>query len=277
MSDAQVFNVHPIGLSDSDKRMLQRVLRVSSGSVRNYVLTDNEEPQSNDLYLVNGDSDVAIAHWCKRYIDADKRPTVPTVFAGKRKVKGQGVYNIGLPFVASQVINTLNTMTIKEMNFIPELTIGQEADESDLSQSFLEDLANTESDSTSRYTALVVDDSLAVRKQLEIELKLLGVQVVLVENGEQAMEMSRNNDYDIVFLDVVMPGIDGYKVCKYLKKYHRSKNTPVIMLTGKSSPFDKVKGSLSGCDSYLTKPLEHEEFQDVARKYLSDVRTQQRM
>lgn len=277
MSEAQVFNVHPIGLSDDDRKSLQRVLRVSSGSVRNYVLAESEEPQSNDLYLVNGDSDVAIAHWCKRYIDADKRPTVPTVFAGKRKVKGQGVYNIGLPFVASQVINTLNTMTIKEMNFIPELTIGQEADESSLSQSFLEDLANTESDINSRYTALVVDDSLAVRKQLEIELKLLGVQVVLAENGEQAMEMSRNNDYDIVFLDVVMPGIDGYKVCKYLKKYHRSKNTPVIMLTGKSSPFDKVKGSLSGCDSYLTKPLEHEEFQGVARKYLSDVRTQQRM
>ncbi len=277
MSEAQIFNVHTIGLSDEDKCMLQRVLRVSSGSVRNFILAEGEEPKSNDLYLVNGDSDVAIAHWCKKYIDAEKKPLVPTVFAGKRKVKGSGIYNIGKPFNASQVISTLNTMTVKEMNFIPELTIGAELKEDNLSESFLEQIVDQEAASGSRYTALVVDDSSAVRKQLEIELKLLGVAVVLAENGEKAMELCRNFDYDIVFLDVVMPGVDGYKVCKFLKKYHRSKSTPVILLTGKSSPFDKVKGSLSGCDSYLTKPLEHENFQHIARKYLSEVRTQQRM
>ncbi len=277
MSEAQVFNVHAVGLSDDDKKMLQRVLRVSSGSVRNYVLVDEEEPIANDMYMVNADSDVAIAHWCKRYLDADKKPRVPTVFAGKRKVKGERVYNISRPFVASQVLSTLDTMTVKEMNFIPELTIGSDIDESNLSQSFLEEIVDSDNHGQGVFTALVVDDSQPVRKQLEIELKLLGAHVELSENGEQAIELCRNNEYDIIFLDVVMPGIDGYKVCKYLKKYHRSKSTPVIMLTGKSSPFDKVKGSLSGCDSYLTKPLEHEEFQTVARKYLPEVSNQQRM
>ena len=115
---------------------------------------------------------------------------------------------------------------------------------------------------------MVVDDSQPVRKQLEIELKMLGAKVELAESGEQALELSRNQSYDIIFLDVMMPGIDGYKVCKVLKKDARSKNTPIIMLTGKSSPFDKVKGTLSGCDTYLTKPLQHEEFQNVTRKYL---------
>ncbi|MBI3187582.1 MAG: response regulator [Gammaproteobacteria bacterium] len=115
---------------------------------------------------------------------------------------------------------------------------------------------------------MVVDDSQPVRKQLEIELKMLGVKVELAENGEQALALSRDGKYDIIFLDVVMPGIDGYKVCKTLKKATRYKNTPVIMLTGKSSPFDKVKGTLSGCDTYLTKPLQHEDFQSVARKYI---------
>ncbi len=116
--------------------------------------------------------------------------------------------------------------------------------------------------------AMVVDDSQPVRKQLEIQLKMLGVSVELAENGEQAIELSKANQYDIIFLDVVMPGIDGYKVCKHLKQNVRSKETPVVMLTGKSSPFDKVKGTLSGCDTYLTKPLQHEEFQSIARKYL---------
>ena len=111
-----------------------------------------------------------------------------------------------------------------------------------------------------------------VRKQLEIELKLLGAKVQLSESGEQAIELCRENKYDIIFLDVVMPGIDGYEVCKYLKNNHHSKNTPVIMLTGKSSPISKVMGSLSGCDSYLTKPLEREQFQHVAGKYLTSIK-----
>lgn len=277
MSEPQVFNVHPIGLSDNDKNMLQRVLRVSSGSVRNYVLAEDESPRSNDLYLVNGDSDVAIAHWCKRYLDADKKPTVPTVFAGKRKVQGKSIYNVNLPFIATQVIQTLNTMTVKEMNFIPELTIGSEYDEANLSHNFLESIVESTVDGDGKFKALVVDDSQPVRKQLEIELKLLGAKVELSENGERAIELCKVNEYDIIFLDVVMPGIDGYKVCKYLKKNELTKRTPVIMLTGKSSPFDKVKGSLSGCDSYLTKPLERAEFQAIARKYMPDTINQARM
>ena len=108
-------------------------------------------------------------------------------------------------------------------------------------------------------------------QKLEIELKMLGAKVELAESGERALELSRDRSYDIIFLDVMMPGIDGYKVCKHLKKDVRSKNTPIVMLTGKSSPFDKVKGTLSGCDTYLTKPLQHEEFQNITKKYLPAV------
>lgn len=271
MSETQEFTVYPIGITDEDKKMLKRVLRVSSGSVRNYVLTDDDDPCYGKIYLVSSDNNDAVSYWCKRFLNSEKKPDVPTVFAGKRRVKGEGLYNLSLPFIASQVINTLDIMTVQEMNFIPELTIGEAQDESSLSHSFLEKIANSRSNQQKEFTALVVDDSQPVRKQLEIELKMLGAEVELSENGEQAIELCRNNEYDIIFLDVVMPGIDGYKVCKYLKKYHRSKNTPVIMLTGKSSPFDKVKGSLSGCDSYLTKPLEHEQFQFVARKYIPEI------
>ncbi len=277
MSESHLFYVYPIGLSDEDKRMLQRVLRVSSGSIRNYVLADLETPQKNSMCMVNGDSDVAIAKWCKRFLDVDKKPRLPTVFAGKRRVKGANIYNVSKPFIASQVIKTLNTMTINEMNFIPELTIGSEIDESDLSQEFIENVVAQGDESYAEYKALIVDDSSAVRKQIEIELKLLGVEVKSAVSGEEAIAVCRDNDFDIIFLDVVMPGIDGYKVCKHLKKYHRTKNTPVVMLTGKTSPFDKVKGSLSGCDSYLTKPLEHEGFQEIARKYLTEVVSEQRM
>ena len=115
---------------------------------------------------------------------------------------------------------------------------------------------------------LVVDDSLPVRQALEMKLTMMDYQVQLATNGEQAIQLIDQNNYDSVFLDVVMPGVDGYEVCKHIKRDKKTKHIPVIMLTGKSSPFDKVKGKLAGCDTYLTKPVEHEEFQKVVSGYL---------
>ncbi|MCW9015177.1 MAG: response regulator [Gammaproteobacteria bacterium] len=270
MSKAHEFGVYLIGISDSDKHSLQRMLRLrgNTGIARNYVITEDSSADPNKIYVVNSDSDESISYWCKRFLGSDKLPKVATVFAGKRRIKADKVYHVTLPFVAPQVLSVFDTITVKEMNFIPELTIGAAADEMDLSQTFLEEIAESKFASDFRFTAMVVDDSQPVRKQLEIELKLLGAKVELAENGEQALALSRDRCYDIIFLDVVMPGMDGYKVCKVLKKDFNSKNTPVVMLTGKSSPFDKVKGTLSGCDTYLTKPLQHEEFQSITKKYI---------
>jgi len=195
-------------------------------------------------------------------------PDLATVFMGRRKVKGNHIYNLNLPIKATQILATLDTMTVREMNFIPELTIGASSDESSLSNSFLENVAEHASQRSSLYSALVVDDSAAVRKQLEIELKLLNIKVELAENGDQAISLCHTNQYGIIYLDVVMPGMDGYKVCKNLKKFNLSKSASIVMLTGKSSPFDKVRGSLSGCNNYLTKPLKHEEFQKTTQEYL---------
>lgn len=272
MGNVQEFKIYPIGIPDEDKMKLQRVFRLSSGSVRQYVLTDDMESSSNKLILVNSDDRESVAYWCKYFLSANKKPEVPTVFVGRRKVKGDHIYNLRLPFVATQVLSVLDTMTVKELNYIPELKVGDVPDETGLSQSMLESMVDSELTGQQLFTALVVDDSQPVRKQLEIELKILGARVQLSESGEQAIELCRDNKYDIIFLDVVMPGIDGYEVCKHLKKSNYSKNTPVIMLTGKSSPISKVKGSLSGCDSYLTKPLEREQFQHVAGKYLATIK-----
>jgi twitching motility two-component system response regulator PilG len=117
-------------------------------------------------------------------------------------------------------------------------------------------------------TALVVDDSSTVRKQIELELKLFGIEVDAVESGEQAFESLAQKSYDLIFLDVVLPGIDGYQICKNIKKDKARKKTPVIMLTSKSSPFDRIKGALAGCDTYLTKPVKQSSFEKVVKKYL---------
>lgn len=116
--------------------------------------------------------------------------------------------------------------------------------------------------------ALVVDDSPTVRKHIELGLAPFGLKVHFAETGEEALDQLAVTSFDIVFLDVVLPGIDGYAVCKAIKKDKRMKETPVIMLTGKSSTFDRIKGSLAGCDTYLTKPVEYQVFQDVVKKYI---------
>ena len=279
MSNIREFKIHLIGIAETDKSVLMRVLKLrhSPTSVRNYIITDDPGPEENKLYIVNSDDDNALTYWSERFLGDDRQPKVPTIFAGQRKIKCDNTYSISLPFRATTALNTLDMVTVRELDYIPELNISKstKADSNDnqgeignLSASFLEEIANTKNDANNDIKAMVVDDSQPVRKQLEIQLKMLGVSVELAENGEQAIELSKGNEYDIIFLDVVMPGIDGYKVCKFLKQNDRSKSTPVIMLTGKSSPFDKVKGSLSGCDTYLTKPLQHEEFQSIARKYL---------
>jgi len=267
MNDAQEFLIYMMDVSQKDIEMVQRVLSVTGGSKRKYRLTDNDEPAKNKIYMVNSDDDESIKKWSRRYLGDNNKPTVSTVFVGKRIVKGDHLYNICRPIKATQMISTLDTITINEMNFIPELTIGSVADGTGLSNETLEQIISLKEDDN-QFNALVVDDSQPVRKQMELELKMLGAKTYMAESGEQAIELSRLYDFDIIFLDVVMPGIDGYKVCKILKKDVKSKKIPIVMLTGKTSPFDKVKGTLSGCDTYLTKPLEHEEFQNIAKKYI---------
>jgi twitching motility two-component system response regulator PilG len=123
-------------------------------------------------------------------------------------------------------------------------------------------------DSELRYRALVVDDSLAVRKQIGIALEQSEIRPEYANCGEVALELLGKNSYDIIFLDVVMPGIDGYSVCRSIKRNRATRHIPVIMLTGKSSPFDKVKGKLSGCNTYLTKPVARKAFEDTLKAYL---------
>lgn len=123
--------------------------------------------------------------------------------------------------------------------------------------------------------ALVVGDSLPIRKQLELELGEAGIVADFAETGEQALELAADTDYDLVFLDIMIPGIDGYEVCKTLRQAPENKKTPIIMLSEKTSPLDEVQGVLAGASTYLTKPVSHEEIQDVIRrvvKWLNDFR-----
>ncbi len=123
------------------------------------------------------------------------------------------------------------------------------------------------------YIALVVDDSAAIRKQLELELRDARIEADFAETGEEALAKIETKRYDLVFLDIIMPGINGYDVCKNMRKRADMKKTPIIMLSGKTSPLDEVQGVLAGASTYLTKPVKSEQFQQTLKrvsKWLAD-------
>ncbi len=116
--------------------------------------------------------------------------------------------------------------------------------------------------------ALVVDDSLTVREQMRLALERLGIGCDLADSAEAAMRLLEGRTYNLAFLDVVMPGTDGYELCRRIKQDSQRRMMPVLMLTSRSSPFDRARGALSGCDSYLIKPITWATFSQAVDKAL---------
>ncbi|MDB5858357.1 MAG: response regulator, partial [Ramlibacter sp.] len=126
-------------------------------------------------------------------------------------------------------------------------------------------------------TVLVVDDNASVRMFMKAKLAPFNFEVDFAETGEEAVGLTGTREYTCVFLDVVLPGIDGYQVCKLIKGNKQAiKKTAVVMLTSRSSPFDKLRGSLAGCDEYLTKPLDEDRLLEVIAKFLPSSRKRER-
>ena len=122
-------------------------------------------------------------------------------------------------------------------------------------------------------TVLVVDDNASVRMFMKAKLAPFNFEVDFAETGEEAVGLTGSREYTCVFLDVVLPGIDGYQVCKLIKANKQAiKKTAVVMLTSRSSPFDKLRGSLAGCDEYLTKPLDEDRLLEVIAQFLPSSR-----
>ena len=117
-------------------------------------------------------------------------------------------------------------------------------------------------------SVLVVDDNVTVREFMKSKLASFNFNVDYAESGEEAIGLTGQKYYACIFLDVIMPGIDGYQVCKLIKSKRVTPKTAVIMLTSKDSPFDKIRGSMSGCDAYLTKPVDEEKLLETIVKYL---------
>ena len=108
---------------------------------------------------------------------------------------------------------------------------------------------------------LIVDDEEHIVELLKFNLEIEGYQIYTANNGVDAVKLVQIKQPDIVLLDLMLPGIDGYDVCKAIKRNKEVSNTPIIMLTAKGEEFDKVLGLELGADDYITKPFSIRELQ----------------
>jgi len=114
---------------------------------------------------------------------------------------------------------------------------------------------------------MVVDDSNTIRRSAEIFLVQAGCQVLLAEDGFDALAKIADHQPAVIFCDILMPRLDGYQTCALIKKNQRFRATPVIMLSSKDGLFDRARGRMVGSDHYLTKPFTKESLLKAVAAY----------
>jgi twitching motility two-component system response regulator PilG len=116
---------------------------------------------------------------------------------------------------------------------------------------------------------LLVDDSATIRRSAETMLASEGFEVVTAENGFEALSKIARHHPDLIFVDIMMPRLDGYQTTAIIKNNEDYRATPVVMLTSKDGLFDKARGRVVGSDLYLTKPFTREELIEAIQQNAS--------
>ena len=221
-------NLSYIGLTELEVRVLKSIFTLAPQLNENVTLTSPQQVAEADVLLVNADDPGSLETWKK--IKRRNSLCTSLMLTDSGEADG-GDFTLQRPIRVQKLISALEDIVEQTSIQIPN-----------------------ESSTEQNLNVLVVDDSFPVRKYMEHKLSELvdvPIKLYLASSGEEAINKAAKVHCDIIFLDVMMDGVDGYKVCKTIK----SKDNPyIVMLTSKKSPFDKVRGTMSGCDAYVTKP-----------------------
>jgi two-component system, cell cycle response regulator len=294
--DLRPLRVALLGFEAADEACFIRFFQVERPHQRKYIAAKSSEKASSDILLVNYDNPAALR---ERDVLVDTHPHAQVVAASRGPLIEPPTYHIRGMLFAARVLTTLDKVPIAiftEMAVVePKPQEAAHPNEQQLVEVSRPQVAETrlpqvntivaDADKSipvvtiptvpvhdkAGYRALVVDDSVAIQKSLELNLVTLPQMGVIdfADSGESALEKAKAVQYDLIFLDVMMPGIDGYETCIRLRKKPEYKKTPIIMVSGKTSPLDEVKGVMAGCTTYLTKPVQQEAFQKLSIRVLS--------
>jgi twitching motility two-component system response regulator PilG len=115
---------------------------------------------------------------------------------------------------------------------------------------------------------MVIDDSNTIRRTTEALLQKAGYEVYTAADGFEAMSMITDHQPDIIFVDIMMPRLDGYQTCSLIKNNRRFKTTPVIMLSSKDGLFDRARGRIAGSEEHINKPFTQQDLIQVINKHV---------
>jgi twitching motility two-component system response regulator PilG len=238
-------NVSLINFPEIDSLKLQKILQLSK--INSYNISTFNSQSATDLFFFYGDNYAQQAEF--NSLSAQQYARVIIVAKSAPEIN---CHYLSLPLIASRVLNLLDKIT------------GNQTD----NHSSMEKVFSLTSDMELNFRVLVVDDSIPMQKALAAEIKKMDhpSEIDFASSGEEALQYVEKNHYDFIFLDIIMPGIDGFETCTQMRKQSKLKKTPIIMLSAKTSPLDEVKGVMAGCTTYMTKPIVHEEFQKVIRR-----------
>jgi len=265
MGSSQKITVRLIGLDQKEQHFIKVVFKLSESRDREYQLIHSnanidQTDTHSDIVIVDKDNQNAISLWRKRLLSTDNTSKQNTVFITNNKADITLKNTILKPLVALKILNILDGISIEYSdnikNIVPNITTPTKSTNFGISDN---------------YDALVIDDSLAVRKHIESELNNYHCNIDFATNAEEGYWAIQKKVYSLVFLDIILPGMNGHELCKDIKGNTSLRNTPIVMLTSKSSPFDRVKGRLSGCNEYLTKPVKASKLHQIIEKYLIKV------
>ncbi|WP_020559939.1 response regulator [Thiofilum flexile] len=239
-------------LAEKDAAIITRVVNFSSSQGKPYVLHPN--PAESHILIVAGDTPVQTQN------------PIPIIRIHHQVIAPQELL-LAPPLLVTRVMRVLDE-AVNQLRAAqtPSATEAQTAHALQLSApntTLPEPILPTPEPTGQTLLALIIDDSLAIRTQLAIELRNMNIACEQAEDGERGLALLEQKSYHMIFLDIIMPGIDGYEVCKQIRQRAATRKTPIIMLSGKDTPLDEVKGIIAGATTYLTKPVNPERLQQT--------------
>ncbi len=264
------YSVALCGLTARDSRLLEIVINRANKGRHTFRASQAENAQSPRVAIVDASSPVSL----EMYQSLRKRyPELLAITISDHGMAGDTRYRIERKSLFLQVMRVLEDLAEHEftgtkVSSHPTLAAQQANTASSLAAAADSAFVAGKAGQPQPLSALVVDDSLTVREQMRMALERVGIACHQADSAEAAMQLLQHNSYSLAFLDVVMPGTDGYELCRKIKQNSYTRLMPVLMLTSRASPFDRARGALSGCDSYMTKPITWDTFSQAVDKAL---------
>lgn len=238
-----------LGLPEREISVIQSIFSLTEKFHSTYEIPRADERRSPDVVFVNAEDESQLEAW-QQYA-AENNTAIPVYVISDARTFEGGI-TLKRPLVLKKIIDTLTEV---KKRYTGSVTTALPSEEGQ-----------------GLFRVLVVDDSLPARTYMKQKLAALSpvmTQVEFASSGDEAIALLKGGAvYDLIFMDVMMPGTDGYKTCKWIKA---NKPSYVVMLTSRSSPFDKVRGAMSGCDTYLIKPPQDGDLTKVLKQRVEAV------